>query len=131
MRNMRTGSAPISTTSASPTLHPASSSGVAVTPTLAPKYPPGHALHGRQVALVVVISELGLSNNIRLAEQTTGIDVILDSPDSMAAAAAWDREHTFPRQVFAKLGELGLMGVPYPAEHGGSDAGTLWMREST
>src|SRR6266550_1442138 len=37
-------------------------------------------LHEReQVALVVVISELGLSNNIRLAEQTPGIDVILSS----------------------------------------------------
>ena len=32
-----------------------------------------------QVALVVVISELGLSNNIRLAEDTPGIDVILSS----------------------------------------------------
>src|SRR5262249_60913005 len=30
-----------------------------------------------QVALVVAISELGLSNNIRLAEQTPGIDAIL------------------------------------------------------
>ena len=25
-------------------------------------------------------------------------------------AAAWDRDHTFPREVFAKLGELGLHG---------------------
>jgi S-sulfosulfanyl-L-cysteine sulfohydrolase len=32
-----------------------------------------------QVALVVVISELGLSNNIRLSEETPGIDVILSS----------------------------------------------------
>jgi S-sulfosulfanyl-L-cysteine sulfohydrolase len=32
-----------------------------------------------QVALVIVISELGLSNNIRLAEQTPGIDAILSS----------------------------------------------------
>src|ERR1700704_2832171 len=31
------------------------------------------------VALVVVISELGISNNIRLAEQTPGVDVILSS----------------------------------------------------
>jgi sulfur-oxidizing protein SoxB len=31
------------------------------------------------VALVVVISELGLSNNIRLAEETPGVDVILSS----------------------------------------------------
>src|SRR5215468_1128615 len=34
---------------------------------------------GEQVALVIMISELGLSNNIRLAEQTPGIDVILSS----------------------------------------------------
>src|SRR5262245_51467699 len=32
-----------------------------------------------QVAVVIVISELGLSNNIRLAEQTPGIDAILSS----------------------------------------------------
>jgi S-sulfosulfanyl-L-cysteine sulfohydrolase len=32
-----------------------------------------------QVALVVVISELGVSNNIRLAEQTPGIDAIFSS----------------------------------------------------
>lgn len=32
-----------------------------------------------QVALIVVISELGLSNNIRLAEQVGGVDVILSS----------------------------------------------------
>jgi sulfur-oxidizing protein SoxB len=32
-----------------------------------------------KVALVVVISELGLSNNIRLAEQTPGVDVIFSA----------------------------------------------------
>jgi len=32
-----------------------------------------------QVALIVVISELGLSNNIRLAEQVGGVDVILSA----------------------------------------------------
>jgi alkylation response protein AidB-like acyl-CoA dehydrogenase len=40
-------------------------------------------------------------------------------------AAAWDREHRFPREVFAKLAELGLMGVCIPAEYGGADAGFL------
>ena len=40
-------------------------------------------------------------------------------------AAAWDREHTFPRDVFAALGELGLMGVCVPAEHGGAGADFL------
>ena len=40
-------------------------------------------------------------------------------------AAGWDREHTFPRQVFAKLGELGLMGVCVPEELGGAGADFL------
>jgi len=40
-------------------------------------------------------------------------------------AAAWDREHAFPREVFAQLGELGLMGVCVPEEHGGAGADFL------
>ena len=40
-------------------------------------------------------------------------------------AAAWDREHRFPRALFAELGELGLMGVCVPAEHGGAGADFL------
>ena len=40
-------------------------------------------------------------------------------------AAAWDREHAFPREIFAQLGELGLMGVCVPAEHGGAGADFL------
>jgi butyryl-CoA dehydrogenase len=40
-------------------------------------------------------------------------------------AAAWDREHRFPREVFQALGELGLMGVCVPAEHGGAGADFL------
>jgi butyryl-CoA dehydrogenase len=37
-------------------------------------------------------------------------------------AADWDREHHFPRAVFAKLGEIGLMGVCVPEEYGGAGA---------
>jgi butyryl-CoA dehydrogenase len=37
-------------------------------------------------------------------------------------AAAWDREHRFPREVFARLAELGLMGVCLPEELGGAGA---------
>ena len=37
-------------------------------------------------------------------------------------AAEWDREHRFPRELFAKLGELGLMGVCVPEELGGAGA---------
>ena len=40
-------------------------------------------------------------------------------------AAAWDREHRFPTELFAKLGELGLMGVCVPAELGGAGADFL------
>src|SRR3954453_9711727 len=40
-------------------------------------------------------------------------------------AAAWDRGHTFPKDVFGALGELGLMGACVPAEHGGAGADFL------
>ena len=40
-------------------------------------------------------------------------------------AGAWDREHRFPAEVFAALGELGLMGVCVPEEHGGAGADFL------
>jgi alkylation response protein AidB-like acyl-CoA dehydrogenase len=40
-------------------------------------------------------------------------------------AAQWDREHHFPRELFAKLAELGLMGVCVPEEYGGAGADFL------
>jgi alkylation response protein AidB-like acyl-CoA dehydrogenase len=40
-------------------------------------------------------------------------------------AADWDRDHSFPRDVFAKLAELGLMGACIPEEYGG--AGTDFL----
>ena len=40
-------------------------------------------------------------------------------------AAEWDREHHFPRDVFAKLAELGLMGVCIPEAYGGAGADFL------
>jgi len=40
-------------------------------------------------------------------------------------AAEWDREHHFPRPVFAQLAELGLMGVCIPDEYGGAGADFL------
>jgi alkylation response protein AidB-like acyl-CoA dehydrogenase len=40
-------------------------------------------------------------------------------------AAEWDRSHTFPRELFAELGELGLMGVCVPEEEGGAGADFL------
>jgi butyryl-CoA dehydrogenase len=40
-------------------------------------------------------------------------------------AAEWDREHRFPRELYPKLAELGLMGVCIPEEYGGSGADFL------
>ena len=40
-------------------------------------------------------------------------------------AAEWDREHRFPRELFPRLAELGLMGVCIPEEYGGAGADFL------
>ena len=40
-------------------------------------------------------------------------------------ASDWDRNHTFPREVFTKLAELGLMGTCVAEEYGG--AGTDFL----
>jgi hypothetical protein len=40
-------------------------------------------------------------------------------------AHTWDEQQEFPRELFTKLGALGLMGVVWPAEYGGSGMSTL------
>jgi alkylation response protein AidB-like acyl-CoA dehydrogenase len=40
-------------------------------------------------------------------------------------AAEWDRDHRFPRDLFAQLAELGLMGACVPEEYGGAGADFL------
>jgi alkylation response protein AidB-like acyl-CoA dehydrogenase len=40
-------------------------------------------------------------------------------------AAEWDREHHFPRELYGRLAELGLMGVCIPEEYGGAGADFL------
>src|SRR5207302_2853064 len=40
-------------------------------------------------------------------------------------AAEWDRDHHFPRELFTKLAELGLMGVCIAEEYGGAGADFL------
>ena len=37
-------------------------------------------------------------------------------------AAAWDRDHGFPRELLTALGELGLLGVCVPESYGGAGA---------
>src|SRR5918998_190592 len=36
-----------------------------------------------------------------------------------------DREKRFPYEIVAQLGELGLMGIPFPEEYGGAGGDTL------
>jgi alkylation response protein AidB-like acyl-CoA dehydrogenase len=40
-------------------------------------------------------------------------------------ASEWDRAHAFPRELLAKLGDLGLMGVCVAEEYGGAGADFL------
>ena len=40
-------------------------------------------------------------------------------------AREWDEKQEFPREVFAKLGDLGLMGVVWPAQYGGAGMSTV------
>src|SRR5690349_893586 len=42
-------------------------------------------------------------------------------------AAEWDRSGTFPAATIRKLGDLGVMGLPFPEQYGGVGAGTLSM----
>ena len=40
-------------------------------------------------------------------------------------AREWDEQQQFPREVFTRAGELGLMGAVWPAEYGGAGLSTL------
>ncbi|KHF39175.1 acyl-CoA dehydrogenase family protein [Halalkalibacter okhensis] len=40
-------------------------------------------------------------------------------------AENWDKNATFPKEVFKKMGELGLLGLPFPEEYGGAGADTI------
>jgi short-chain 2-methylacyl-CoA dehydrogenase len=42
-------------------------------------------------------------------------------------ATEWDRSGTFPAATIRQLGELGVMGLPFPEQYGGVGAGTLSM----
>ncbi len=37
-------------------------------------------------------------------------------------AEAWDRDHTFPVDTVRAMGDLGLFGLPFPEEYGGSSS---------
>jgi alkylation response protein AidB-like acyl-CoA dehydrogenase len=40
-------------------------------------------------------------------------------------AAKWDETAQFPVEIFKKMGELGLLGIPFPEQYGGSGGDTI------
>jgi short-chain 2-methylacyl-CoA dehydrogenase len=42
-------------------------------------------------------------------------------------AERWDQEHELPMDAVGQMAELGLFGLPFPEEYGGSDAGFLTL----
>jgi len=66
--------------------------------------------------------DFSLSEEQQLLKKT-----VRDFAESELAAHSreWDEKQEFPRDVFTKLGELGLMGAVWPAEYGGAGLSTL------
>jgi alkylation response protein AidB-like acyl-CoA dehydrogenase len=66
--------------------------------------------------------DFGLSPEQRLVQST-----VRDFARQEVAPVAeeLDREKRFPYEIVAKLGELGLMGIPFPEEYGGGGGDTL------
>jgi alkylation response protein AidB-like acyl-CoA dehydrogenase len=66
--------------------------------------------------------DFDLSAEQRLIQQT-----VRDFARSEIAPVAeeLDRTKSFPYEIVGKLGELGLMGIPFPEEYGGGGADTL------
>jgi alkylation response protein AidB-like acyl-CoA dehydrogenase len=66
--------------------------------------------------------DFDLSDDHRLIQQT-----VRDFARGEVAPVAeeLDRTKSFPYQIVAELGKLGLMGIPFPSEYGGGGADTL------
>ncbi|MDQ1438063.1 MAG: short-chain 2-methylacyl-CoA dehydrogenase [Acidimicrobiaceae bacterium] len=58
------------------------------------------------------------------SEQEAFRKVVRDFAEAEIAphAEAWDRDHVFPVDTVLAMGELGLFGLPFPEEYGGSGA---------
>ncbi len=57
-------------------------------------------------------------------EQESFRKVVRDFAESEIApfAQQWDRDHVFPLETVQAMGQLGLFGLPFPEEYGGSGA---------
>jgi alkylation response protein AidB-like acyl-CoA dehydrogenase len=58
-------------------------------------------------------------------EQTAIRDMVRDfaKNEIVPNAVAWDESQSFPRELFSRLGELGMLGVLIPEDYGGAGLG--------
>ncbi|GAB3538614.1 acyl-CoA dehydrogenase family protein [Arthrobacter tecti] len=62
--------------------------------------------------------------NFELSEEYQDlVDTVRDFADQVVApvSAKHDEEHSFPYEVIAQMGEMGLFGLPFPEQYGGMD----------
>ena len=57
------------------------------------------------------------SEDIRLIRDS--VRRFVDTHMSRESARKWDKENIFPRDVYAELGKMGVMGLTVPSEYGG------------
>src|SRR6201994_2274271 len=67
--------------------------------------------------------DFDLSDDHRLIQST--VRDFARNEVAPAAAEELDREKRFPYEIVRKLGDLGLMGIPFPEEYGGGGGDTL------
>ena len=79
-------------------------------------------MEAKRVTPQWVVMDFDLSPDHELIRAT-----VRDFADQVVAPVAeeLDREKRFPYEIVAKLGELGLMGIPFPEEYGGGGADSL------
>jgi len=92
----------------------------------APRLRPAAPVHGRSLSRR--LATLGPPVNLDLTDEQREIQRLardFATAEVMPMAEELDREKRFPLEIVEELGKLGLMGVPYPQEHGGGGADTL------
>ncbi len=89
------------------------------TPSTAPAPQPSGARKPRKLSRAL---DFALTDEQRLLRET-----VRDFARSEVAPVAeeLDRTKAFPYEIVAKLGELGLMGIPFPEEYGGGGGDSL------
>jgi short-chain 2-methylacyl-CoA dehydrogenase len=71
---------------------------------------------------ILVPMDFDLSDEHRLIQRTVRD---FAAQEVAPVAEELDREHRFPYEIVAKLGELGLMGIPFPQRYGGGGGDSL------